>query len=322
MYKSNLERILTLAALSQTEEPTVREVMSTFSIDMDTLFSDLSVLSCCGAEFAGEGYFLATVEEDKVIVDASVNPVHIPLRLSSDEMLSFLLACQMILSQENHPLAERIKRLLEKVRASLKDEDKKRFLALERLAVLEEPVVTYGKVLEQLREAAAQKIVVRISYYSASRGEMTRRTVHPYAVFYHGGWWYMPAYDEKEKDMRLFRIDRVENVKTLNETFQIPDNFSLDAYQRDVLYFFTGKEKGVRIKFSKAAAPYVLEDWASRAKLKKQGDGSVHAKIKCGNLNWLVSELLPYGADAEILSPPDARLAMRAAVEKILSKLK
>lgn len=131
----------------------------------------------------------------------------------------------------------------------------------------------------------------------------------------------MPAHDEAAGAVRLFRVDRVEKARMLNETFEVPGNFSLDVFQKDVLYFGSGRETEVTVRFAKSAAPHVLEDWATRAKLTRQKEGSVLAKIKCGNYEWLISELLSYGSDAEILSPADARGAMSRAVDSMLKSL-
>lgn len=321
MPQSQLEQLLALAVVSSEKPVPVDEVLGAFSMNMDALFESLGVLSCCGAEFAGEGFFLATVEDDKVVVEAPVLPKHFLLRLSAEEMGSFFLACQMILSQKNHPLVKKIRGLLEKIKSALGEEDMRKFNFFEKVTVLEEAEVSYEDVLSVLRDAAEKKRAARITYYSASRAKKGERTVHPYAVFYHGGWWYMPAFDAGARAVRLFRVDRVEKARMLNETFDVPDDFSLDKFQKDVLYFGTGKEKEATVWFSKDAAPYVMEDWSARAKLEAQKDGSALAKIKCGNYEWLLSELFPYGPDAEILSPADARDAMRRAVDAMLKNL-
>lgn len=321
MPQSQLEQILTLASLSNKNPMPVEDVLSAFSMDMDALFDSLGVLSCCGAEFAGEGFFLAAVEDDKVVVDAPSFPKHFSLAFSAEEMWCFFLACEMLLSQKNHPLVEKAKALLEKIKNALGEEDRKKFEFFKSVMVLEESEVSYDDVLSVLRDAVKMRRAVSISYYAVSRAKKTKRIVHPYAVFYHGGWWYMPAHDKGARAVRLFRVDRVEKARMLDERFDVPGDFSLDVFQKDVLYFSSGIEKDVVVRFSKSAAPYVIEDWSARAKLTRQKDGSILAKIRCSNFEWLISELLSYGSDAEILSPSDARSAMLSVVSSMLKTL-
>ncbi len=74
------------------------------------------------------------------------------------------------------------------------------------------------RVLQQLREAAQDKRLARISYRDAAEIR-TERTVRPLGVFYWGAVWTLAAWCESRHDFRSFRVDRIETLDVLTRYF-------------------------------------------------------------------------------------------------------
>ena len=68
-----------------------------------------------------------------------------------------------------------------------------------------------------LRRAVDDQRALRIRYYSASRDETTERTIDPVRMFTVDGNGYVEAWCRQVEGMRVFRIDRMEDVEVLDE---------------------------------------------------------------------------------------------------------
>lgn len=75
--------------------------------------------------------------------------------------------------------------------------------------------------------AAHQGRRVRLRYVVPRDGEEieTERTLDPYGLVYHQGRWYVVGYCHLRNDIRVFRLDRVRRVESLDDTFTQPAGF-------------------------------------------------------------------------------------------------
>lgn len=67
----------------------------------------------------------------------------------------------------------------------------------------------------------------------------------------------------------------------------------------------------VRVRYGPAVARWVAE----REGAPLAPDGSLEREYPYADVRWLVRHVLQYGADAEVVGPPAARAAVRAALE-------
>jgi predicted DNA-binding transcriptional regulator YafY len=79
-------------------------------------------------------------------------------------------------------------------------------------------------VLLTLAEAARDRRPVDIDYIDRE-GHRSKRTVHPYGIVAHSGRWYVTGEDSIRRDVRTFRLDRIEIATTLPGSFEVPEDF-------------------------------------------------------------------------------------------------
>jgi predicted DNA-binding transcriptional regulator YafY len=84
-------------------------------------------------------------------------------------------------------------------------------------------------LLISLGEAIQQRQRILIGYQS-SQDEITQRAVEPYAIAGWWGRWYLIAFCRLRHDYRLFRLDRMQQVRYLVETFVRDEAFDCQAY--------------------------------------------------------------------------------------------
>ena len=76
-----------------------------------------------------------------------------------------------------------------------------------------------ARTLQVLREAAQARRKVFLQYRDLS-GQDSQRTVRPLGCFYWGRVWTLASWCEMRDDFRSFRVDRIDHVRTLAETFR------------------------------------------------------------------------------------------------------
>ena len=89
----------------------------------------------------------------------------------------------------------------------------------------------------------------------------------------------------------------------------------LDRFRSRRLYFQSGSERDVAVRFSGEGAALALEQWPERATRNPDGSVTVTARLAPGN--FLLGWVLGYGGQAEVAGPPDVRDEMRARVEEL-----
>jgi predicted DNA-binding transcriptional regulator YafY len=89
-------------------------------------------------------------------------------------------------------------------------------------------------LLLNLSEAIELRRRIAIDYRS-HHDEVTHRTIDPYGL---AGWWshwYLVGYCHLRQGYRLFRLDRLQAMQVLEETFTRVEDFDVQAYMREHL---------------------------------------------------------------------------------------
>jgi predicted DNA-binding transcriptional regulator YafY len=173
-------------------------------------------------------------------------------------------------------------------------------------------------LLIQLSDAIQQQLCVAIDYRS-QQDDISHRTVEPYAVAGWWGRWYLVGYCRLRRGFRSFRLDRVQSVEVLAESFVRAKDFDSQAYVREhvgkissrwqiVVEFFADLET-VRQKIP--ASYGSLEATPAGVLFRGQhGDmGSTARYLASLNLRFIVHD------------PPELRDAIRHLAEQMLASV-
>ena len=77
---------------------------------------------------------------------------------------------------------------------------------------------------------ASQRIEID---YRSLHNEVTHRKVEPYGITGWKGHWYLGGYCCLRQDYRSFRLDRIQQVQILSETFEKAENFDFEVYVKE-----------------------------------------------------------------------------------------
>lgn len=179
-------------------------------------------------------------------------------------------------------------------------------------------IESLAPVLDKLRRAVRETRVVWMLYHSQGRPQPVGRGLEPYALVFSSGWWYVIGYCRLREEVRLFRVDRIRELRLEADTFQTPADF--DA--RKVMQQYDGPQPPVRVRlrFAPEGAHIPLANRASWEDVQEQPDGSVIAGFSAVDLGWAASNAIGYGPLAEVIDPPELRRLMLEWAQAVAGK--
>jgi predicted DNA-binding transcriptional regulator YafY len=260
------------------------------------------------------GFPLYTDEVDGEVrwklLNAFRNAPHTPFTLT--EILSLYFSRDLLKVLKGTPFYDSIESILEKTRKTISPE------MLEHLGKLEQSFYVsqkkqkdYGRYkgfLDQLLDATAQSTTVEIKYHTMGSGKTTVRNVDPYKMWYFDNTFFLIGRCHLNDEVRMFVVDRIKQLKLLNETFRVPEDFSVEDYMRDSFGVIHGKKGKVVVQFDKEVAGYIKEKiWHPSQKIKQEKDGSITATFTVSGTNEIKYWVLSYGHHAKVKEPQSLR---------------
>lgn len=180
------------------------------------------------------------------------------------------------------------------------------------LDLLPEPA---GPWAGALREAIDRRVETAIEYRAVADAAAARRVVEPRLLFHRDGQWYLAAWNVAKGAEHLFRLDRIVSVEPGTRVFGEHKGPPLSRYAGRNLYFESGAEREVAVRFRGAAARLARERYGERACAGAGGTVSVAMKVTPGN--YLFGVVLGHGGEATVEGPADVVARFRERVEEL-----
>ncbi|MBD5162450.1 MAG: WYL domain-containing protein [Oscillibacter sp.] len=162
-----------------------------------------------------------------------------------------------------------------------------------------------------------QKISFKYLKYTLQNGktQVERRRgaaykVSPYKLLINEGNYYLLAYDDKAQDMRTYRIDRMKEVKALDEPREGEEAFAaidMETYTRRVFSMYGGPQKRVSVRFINPLLDTAIERFGTAPDVFYRPDGERHfvvtadVEISDQFFSWVCG----FRKKAKIINPPD-----------------
>lgn len=280
------------------------EVARDFGVPERQLQRDLELLWMCGLPGYGPGDLIdLAFEGDRVRVTFDAGMVR-PLRLTTDEAVALIVALRALLELPGLAEQEAVSRALAKVAAAAGHAAEVTPVALS--------VDTREQALAVVRDALERGRALHLHYYVPTRDERTERTVDPMRLLFVDGRWYLEAWCRRAEGMRLFRLDRVDDVQVLDEPAAPPPQ----AHERDVENGVYQPEPGspvVRLRLARSAR--WLADYYPVEQVTPVDDppGGLAVAVRTADLAWARRLVASLGGAAVVDEP--AELATQVAAD-------
>lgn len=311
--------LLALPALADDQVHSVADIAERVGTTDEVIRRDLTTLvNRVGDDPAGftEGVSLLLGTDTVQFVTAGGH-FRRPMALTRTELQALDLGLTM-LAQESPP-DERavIARARERVRqaaAALPPDDPG--MQSERVAALGNELESSMEMRRALQDCIRARRVARIRYQAATSSTTAERRVRPLGLVWARGSWFLIAWCELKDGLRVFRFDRVLDVKREDDKFTPPEGFSLESVLRDGKVL-TGQEAvQMRVRYSPRIARWIAE----RERVAEEPDGSVAMDIPVLSEAWAVRRVLRYGPDAVVEAPESMRVLVRAHLERLAAR--
>ncbi len=203
-----------------------------FGVSVRTIYRDIKVLEHAGVPIYmkdGKGYSL---------MDGYRIP---PVMFTEDEANALITIEQVVMRNSDSSLTAAYCEAINKIKAVLTYTTKDKIELLEsRIAVSPAiPTLATSNSLTVIQNALTSFKVLNITYRSASKNEITKRSIEPFALYYTlQENWSLIAYCRLRQDYRMFNLDKIINVTQVGISFK-PHELTLASYLKN-------KEKNFR----------------------------------------------------------------------------
>lgn len=193
-----------------------------FSVSQRTIYRDIKALEQAGVPILteeGKGYTL---------MDGYKIP---PVMFTESEANALITAEQLILKNKDASFVKEYTQAISKIKAVLRNSTK------DKANLLSNRLIFWNNAnhsqtsnhLSILQLALTNFNLVTLRYYAPDNNQTTERTVEPFAIYSTQENWLLIAFCRLRNDFRSFRLDRIEEMTVLMQTFE-PHTISLETY--------------------------------------------------------------------------------------------
>jgi proteasome accessory factor B len=243
------------------------------------------------------------------------------VQVSEGELLALLVARKALEQYRGTPFHRQLEASFEKLAGGLRD--RITFSPADELRSVSFRNTGLGRadlaVFNILSTAVLRQREVEFDYRKpgARRGE--RRRVRPYHLAHRENLWYLIAFDTGRAALRTFALPRISGAEATEATFVRPEDFSPEGFFANALGVLGGPgDFTVVIRFSPAVSDRVRErEWHESQRLRDLTDGGLELTLRLGALAEVEGWVLGWGAEAEVLRPPELRRRLAATAGRL-----
>ncbi|KUN47384.1 helix-turn-helix transcriptional regulator [Streptomyces olivochromogenes] len=286
----------------------VGDVARAFGITEDELIADLDVLPLCGTSFRGGDLLDIDTDGDRIWWH-NPDDVAEPLRIAADEATALLVAARAVSTLPG--LREGDRQALLRATAKVEAASGEAAGASSRLSVTFE---SEGGVFADVDRAISERRRLWIRYYSPSRDELTEREIDPIRLV-SVGHTYVEAWCRRSEARRTFRLDRVAEIRILDEPSAPPEIELRDLSEGLVQPAAEDPEVVVEVgPGGRWVAEYYPHDSADELP-----EGGLRITLRTPDPASLRRLALRLGRDGRIVSPPELADSAREAAREALA---
>ncbi|SEL08257.1 Predicted DNA-binding transcriptional regulator YafY, contains an HTH and WYL domains [Roseateles sp. YR242] len=169
-------------------------------------------------------------------------------------------------------------------------------------------------VIAALGAAAFSQQRMRMVYQDV-QGQRSERDFDPYGLGFRGGHWYAVGFCGLRQAMRSFRLDRIDSVEPLPQSFGRPESFDVLAHLQASMVRVP-RAHAVHLKVQAPLEALVQQPLAAISSLESGVDG-VLLQCQIDDLAWMARSLAALPFDFKILQPPALVAALRTVAQEL-----
>jgi predicted DNA-binding transcriptional regulator YafY len=155
--------------------------------------------------------------------------------------------------------------------------------------------------------------------YRRPDGESSTRHLETYGLVHRRGNWYVVGRDIDRDAIRSFKLTRIRaGIESIGSVYMIPQGFDASEYVAgEAFEIGGGPQKTAVIRFAPSLRWWAEQSWPDAAR-SETPDGGLEVEIPVSNVDALVSWVVGFGDEVEIVRPESARAAMISHLQPFL----
>ena len=248
-----------------------------------------------------------------------------PITFSLEELMTLYLCRGQLSFLQGTPFQEDLEAIFGRLRSSLPPRS---VAHLERIASAATPrfqgVRDYQQkkdFLEDLRKALLYQYRCRLTYTPPHR-EATEYVFDPYTLLFFNNSLYLGGYAHNRKALRLFLVDRVDQVELLDDRFEVPEEYNADDLTGSAFGLIEGDTVELKVRFGSAVAHLISErHWHPSQSIEEQPDGSLILSLQASGEKEILAWLYSYLPHVQVLDPPQFKQMFAEGLRKALQDM-
>ncbi|WP_404352155.1 YafY family transcriptional regulator [Sutcliffiella horikoshii] len=157
--------------------------------------------------------------------------------------------------------------------------------------------------LKELELAVMSGFSVNIQYKKRSE-EQTNRTIDPYKIIYWNHHWYVGGFCHLRKDIRSFRVDRIEALTLTENQFNLPEDFPTRTFFLNSLFPAPENKARLVLTGSESSLTNICQHWFFEHYLQERTEGQATFLLEDKTMHaYVPTLLLPFGTSIKIIEP-------------------
>lgn len=171
-----------------------------------------------------------------------------------------------------------------------------------------------------LLHAIKNRLQIKFNYQKFWEEELSQRFVEPYALKEFKNRWYIMAKDSKDNNIKSFALDHLTNLEITNQTYQYPDNYSIEQSYRYCFGIISPNDEepqDIILSFDPFQGKYIKTlPLHNTQQVLVDNDEEMKIKLKLCLTHDLVMELLSFGDNMKVIEPKSLADQIKQAHEK------
>ncbi len=185
--------------------------------------------------------------------------------------------------------------------------------------------------IDSIRRAVelGHKITLRYISHHFSDGRKIetkdrRFKVSPYALIWTDDHYYLVCNNEKYDNLMHLRLDRMKSVtetdepsRHFSECSSYTTVFDTADYISKAFNMFGGEQTEIELRCSESILEQIIDRFSENIHITDKSDGKFNFRTKALVSDGLVSWLMQFGGDIEVISPPSIRKMIKEKIEEV-----
>jgi proteasome accessory factor C len=307
-----LERLLALVPYVLSRNVVgLADTAAAFGVSERELVDDLNLLWCVELRSPEPYCPIDLSYEGGEIMISEGESIGRPLRLGADEASALLVALRMLAEVAAPPGSTALSRTIAKLEAA----------AGEAAAVSAQVQVQVDRgradgMLGQVEEAVRLRRRIHLRYYVPGRDEATERDVDPMRLLVVEGRTYLEGWCRRAEGVRLFRLDRVLEMRMLGASAEVPAEAEPVDVDRGL---FRPSPDDVSVQLELRPYAHWVSEYYPCEDVRRDGE-LVRVTLRTPDTRWVRRLALRLGEDGHITAPADLVAQVRDDAEAALAQ--